>query len=221
MKSVIALIRRAVAAVLDSILPPRARLARTRSRTILDIPLSPTTHELLGVRITTLMEYHEEAVRDLIRTLKYDGNAHAARLAADVLADYLREEVASHKIFSQKKVLIVPIPLHASRRRERGFNQIGRVLDALPTEFRDGSITRVAHNALVRTRATSQQTHLSRSGRLSNVAGAFAASDIAGGSEMHVFIIDDVTTTGATLANAAQPLRRAGASVSLIALARA
>ncbi len=73
----------------------------------------------------------------------------------------------------------------------------------------------------MRTRETKPQTRLPRSERLSNVAGAFAVTDEQAIADTHIFILDDVTTTGATLANAATPLRRAGAKVTLLALARA
>lgn len=208
-------------AILDAIVPPRARAARTKARHAEDIPLCPTTHDLLGVRITTLMDYRQEAVQDLIRSLKYDASGHAAHLAASLLADYLREEIANEKLFSTKKILIVPVPLHASRARERGFNQIELVLRALPESFRNGDTAALCPHALARVRATKPQTRLPRSERLSNVAGAFSAPDKSLVAHTKIFIVDDVTTTGATLANAATPLRRAGAEVSLLALARA
>lgn len=212
--------------ILDAIVPLRERSARTKVRRAEDIPLTPQVHSLLGIEITTLMDYREAAVQDLVRAIKYDGSPHGARLAATLLADYLREEIASHKGFSQREVLLVPIPLHRSRARERGFNQIEVVLRALPPEFRDGTLARYAPDLLERTRKTKPQTKLPRSERLSNVAGAFdlagqAAHDKQMVQGKKVFVIDDVTTTGATLANASTPLRRAGAEVSLIALARA
>ena len=207
--------------IFDTILPLRARSARTKERTAEDIPLQPTVHDLLGVRITTITDYRESAVQDLVRSLKYDGSGHAARLAATVLADFLQEEISCQRTFSQKKILIVPVPLHAGRVRERGFNQIERVLTCLPQEFRDGTRASLIPHALVRIRATKQQTRLSRSERLSNVAGAFSTPDATLVRKTHIFLIDDVTTTGATLANAATPLRRAGAEVTLLALARA
>lgn len=206
---------------IDAIFPLHERAARTKSRTVADLTLSPTPHDILGTRITTLMDYNENSVRDLIQSLKYDKSNHAAKLAADAMADYLREEIASQKLFSPKRILLVPVPLHAERMRERGFNQIEKVLHALPQEFRDGTLATLAPEVLTRTRATKTQTKLSRSERLSNVAGAFAVPNARNVRDTHVFLIDDVVTTGATLANAATPLRRAGAQVTLLALARA
>ena len=162
---------KALEAALDAIVPLRARLKRTRSRTIADFALCPTAHELLGSRIVTLLDYRDPATQDLIRTLKYDGSAYAAALAAQIIEDYLREELAAEKLFSGKRLVLVPVPLHGARRRERGFNQIEQVLLALSpeSEYRKS----MALGALVRTRATKPQTRFSRYERLSNVAGAF------------------------------------------------
>ncbi len=206
--------------LLDFVIPLKERAARTKERSIEDIPLVPTPHDLLKVRITTLTDYREPAVQDLIRSLKYDGSDHAASLAASLLADYLQEEISSQRSFSARKILIVPVPLHSDRAKERGFNQIGLVLERLPTEFRDGTVSTLAPEMLSRTRATKPQTRLHRSERLHNVEGAFELmGDDA--DTTHVFLIDDVTTTGATLKHAAKPLKDAGATVTLLALARA
>jgi ComF family protein len=207
--------------LLDVILPPHARTLRTKARAFDEIPLLVANHELLDVRITTLMDYRRFEVQDLIRSLKYDGNEYAANLCATVLADYLREEIASVRMFSPRPILILPLPLHASRSRERGFNQIALVLAQLPPEFRDGTLAVVSDSILVRTRNTPHQTSLPRRSRLANMRGAFsvAAPDLV--RHAHVFLVDDVTTTGATLMNAAKPLQKARANVTLVALARA
>ncbi len=218
---VLVVARVAFESLLDAIIPHKERSARTKARVAEDIPLSPTSHDLLGVRITTLMDYQQEEVQDLIRSLKYDHSKAAAQLAAELLTDYLREEIASERIFSPHEIIIVPVPLHKKRERERGFNQIEFVLRELPAEFRDGTLVHLKTDILERVRATLPQTKLHRSDRLSNVAGAFALKTNADVSGMRVYLIDDVTTTGATLANAATPLRRAGAEVTLLALARA
>ncbi|MDR3571428.1 MAG: hypothetical protein P4L81_04510 [Candidatus Pacebacteria bacterium] len=208
-------------AAFDAVLPPKERSARTRTRSLEDILLAPTVHELLDVQITTIMEYRDPATRDLIRALKYDGSGAAAALAAAALADYLQEEIATLKQFSAREVLLVPVALHRSRRRERGFNQIEIVLKALPKEFRDGTISRLAPQTLIRTRATRAQTTLHRAERLRNMQNAFEVPQGVDLTRSQVLLIDDVATTGATLKSAAAPLRKAGAVVSLLALARA
>ena len=112
---------------------------------------------------------------------------------------------------------LVPVPLHASRLRRRGYNQalelarpLGRALD-LP----------VLPAALLRIRATAAQTELDRAARRRNVRGAFAVAR-AVALPAHVAVLDDVLTTGATVAECARVLKRAGVErVDVWALARA
>lgn len=194
---------------------------RTIRRTEADIPLLPASHHLLGIDITTLMDYRDPAVQDLIRSLKYDGAGHSAHICAMILADYLQEEIAIGKSYSPREVLLVPIPLHSTRRRERGFDQIGVVLDRLPRGLRDGTSATLSPHVLVRTKATLQQARLPRTERIKNVRDAFEVPEGVDVSRSRIFLIDDVTTTGATLASACKTLREAGAEVVPIALARA
>ena len=203
--------------ILDTILPRKERVVRIDRYSLDDIPVSPQEHETCGVSITTLMQYRHRAVEDLIRALKYDKSGHAAKLLADALAEYLCEEIANLKAFSTKPVVLIPVPLHSSRIRERGFNQVEKVLQNLPREFKDGTISSIESKLLVRTRATPQQTRLSRSERLRNVADAFALAKAP--ENTHIILIDDVTTTGATLSQAAKPFSKL--SLTLLALAHA
>lgn len=206
--------------IFDLILPRRPRSVRIETLLANDLLPSPTEHEACGIRIITLTDYRTGTVEDCVRALKYDQSARAATLFAAILADYLQEEISSLRVFSSRTVLLVPIPLHGARTRERGFNQMELVLHELPQEFRDGTVSHLELRALTRTRSTKPQTRLSRRERLTNMSDAFTAdASIVRGA--HVFLIDDVTTTGATLAEAAKTLEAAGASVSAIALARA
>ncbi|MBI5470040.1 hypothetical protein HY968_01835, partial [Candidatus Kaiserbacteria bacterium] len=82
MQSILDAIRNFLTSILDVILPRKERVMRTVSRTLEDLPLSPSLHELRGIRITTLMDYNSGAVEDAIRTLKYDGTREAASLLA-------------------------------------------------------------------------------------------------------------------------------------------
>ncbi len=212
-------IRSLCASLTDLVLPRSKRRMRTEGRAPGMFPVHPETTELLGVRVTTLSSYKERATADLIQSLKYDASGHAARLAASLLADYLPEEIEDIARWWSRPILLTPLPLHKARERERGFNQTERVLANLPSEYRDGTLARFAPHALARVRETLAQTRLSRRERLTNVAGAFRADPSVKGT--HVILLDDVVTTGATLAEATRTLEAAGASVSPIALARA
>jgi ComF family protein len=112
----------------------------------------------------------------------------------------------------------VPVPLHPSRLAERGYNQSSllarRVARHLGAPF--------APLALARARDTPKQATLDREARLANVAGAFRVREPTRVYGRAVLLVDDVSTTGATLAACAQALQAAGASaVATAVLARA
>jgi ComF family protein len=100
--------------------------------------------------------------------------------------------------------LVVPVPLHPRRLRQRGFNPAGLLARAAARACG----APIDPTALVRLRDTPSQTGLDRRQRRANVRGAFAARRPV---PARVWLVDDVVTTGATLAEAARALRRAGA----------
>lgn len=113
--------------------------------------------------------------------------------------------------------LLLTVPLHRSRLRQRGYNQALEL--ARPLARRLGVPMR--HDLLQRVRATEAQTELDASHRRRNVRGAFALREGAV-LPAHVTVLDDVMTTGATVAECARVLRRAGvARIDVWALARA
>ena len=110
--------------------------------------------------------------------------------------------------------LVVPVPLHRARQRTRGYNQAGIAAEAVAGRL--GVPYRV--EVLRRTRATAPQATLDVARRASNVVAAFAASEVAG---ERVLVVDDITTTGATLDACARALLDAGAAtVFALAVAR-
>lgn len=152
--------------------------------------------------------------RDLVLELKYRGGLHVARDMATIcsasagFAEYFRGAV------------LVPVPLHRSRLRSRGYNQsevlcreIARANPGLGIE-----VSRI----LERRKATGTQTALTRDERAANVRGAFSLSARCSASrDAHLIVVDDVMTSGATLNECAKVLRRAGfSSVRVFAFAR-
>lgn len=132
----------------------------------------------------------------------------------------LRKSEARHLM--QTCTRLVPIPVTPARLAERGYNQAWELAKAL--HQRAARVTLLAMpEALVRVRETADQHLLPRQQRLHNLRGAFAAhpDQVARLAQTHVLLVDDVTTTGATLQAAAQALQQAGAArISALVLAR-
>ncbi|CAN5144129.1 ComF family protein [soil metagenome] len=136
----------------------------------------------------------------LLQALKFHGALVYGRVLGELLAAHI--ETAGDPLPS----LIVPMPLHSSRLRERGFNQAFEIARPIARRFALPLETR----RVTRVRATREQTHLDPPARRANLRGAFAAH--AGAWRSHVAIVDDVLTTGSTAGELARTLRRAGVS---------
>jgi ComF family protein len=150
----------------------------------------------------------EGPARALVHALKYDGWRCAAGPMAELVARECGERLSAVDA-------LVPVPLGRRRRRERGHNQA----DVLARAMGERCGIRVAEGALARARETRSQTALAPEERRANVAGAFVA--IASLEGRRVALVDDVLTTGATLAAAAEALTAAGAIVGGVTFARA
>jgi ComF family protein len=111
--------------------------------------------------------------------------------------------------------LIVEVPLHAARRRERGYNQAARLAQALACELACPWL----EGALERMRPTRPQTRLGPAARRTNLAGAMRVRVPEALAERSILIVDDVITTGSTLEACCDALARIGARPAAVALA--
>ena len=153
---------------------------------------------------------HDGKLRRALQRLKYGGSGRIAVPMAEAAAPALE---ALTRVCGP--LPLVPVPVHAARRRQRGFNQARLLADALGTQTGLPVL-----DLLKRPRATARQHGLGKAARLHNLRGAFA---LRGGAAtpLRLILVDDILTTSATLEACALVLREAGAaSVYGFAIAR-
>ena len=145
-------------------------------------------------------------MRQAIHRLKYDNRRTLTGILAGLMADYWRE-------YPMPVDLLIPVPLHPARQRERGYNQA----ELLARALRGMIDLPVVTTGLRRVRHTPPQMSLSAADRRENVWGAFVYRAEAGDgdnpiSNRRILVIDDVCTTGSTLEACSLALKAAGAS---------
>jgi ComF family protein len=156
---------------------------------------------------------YEGALRRLVHLLKYE----QLRPAAEVIGNLLSMAVLARQ-FADGRVLVAPVPLHGSKKRQRGFNQSELIARSALRHLHSSGFE-LQSRILRRVRPTVSQTGLTRHQRRENVRGAFvvAAPELVKGRA--VMIVDDVYTTGTTLNECARILRNAGARQVVVATA--
>lgn len=152
-------------------------------------------------------------VQSLMHHFKYKGMHQIGNLLGNIAGGQL----AKNDTFSSVD-FIIPVPLHKSRLKQRGYNQSACFAEGLAEKL-NGS---VEVNNLVRIRATETQTHRSRFARFENMQEVFMVIDPAKLVDKHVLLVDDVVTTGSTLeACGIQLLKIAGLKLSIATIAYA
>jgi ComF family protein len=142
-------------------------------------------------------------MREALHAFKFRGRRALAAPLGDLLV-----EAMEGRLPGGLPALVVPVPLHPRRERERGFNQASLLARRLGRAWR----VPVRDDVLVRAVATPSQTELDAPARRANVRGVFRMRrpDLIAGR--HVLLVDDILTTGATLSECARCLRAGGAA---------
>lgn len=156
---------------------------------------------------------YDGALRDLIHLLKYEQVRPAGRVLGRMLAEVLEDLVPKPR---ETGLLVVPVPLHVRKLRQRGFNQSELIArEAIKISHRPELM--LHSSALLRTRFTESQTGMSRAQRRANMRGAFAVAHPKEVAERDILLVDDVFTTGTTVTECARVLRQAGAGCIWVA----
>ncbi|MEZ4793530.1 MAG: phosphoribosyltransferase family protein [Gelidibacter sp.] len=161
---------------------------------------------------TSLLWFNKKGkVQHLIHNLKYKGHEEVG----EFLGKWLGEELRQIEQYKDIQV-VVPVPLHQSKLRKRGYNQVDKfgieIAKALNVEFNT--------KTLVKTKATTTQVFKDRLKRILTHEADFSIADTHSLKEKHILLVDDIITTGATIeACANQLLSIEGVTISVAAMA--
>jgi len=162
--------------------------------------------------VFSLFDYRHPPIKKAVWFLKYKGKKNLARVFAEVMRDRIVEELADLSILENfREPLLVPVPLAPKRKRERGFNQAELICKKL-IELDKNKNFKLEKNVLIKPKDTEHQARIeNRSERLKNIVGSFSIKNPERIKNRNIILIDDVTTTGATLNEARKVLKQAGA----------
>lgn len=152
-------------------------------------------------------------IQRMLHALKYHGNRSVGRQLGSMLGGTLKRGTRFHPVDA-----IIPIPLHAARLRQRGYNQAACIAHGLS----ESTAYPVWEDLVIRVRQTETQTRKSRVDRWDNLAGGFRLRGPDRIKDRHLLLVDDVITTGASLeACATAIIEAAPASLRIATIAYA
>jgi len=162
----------------------------------------PGKHSVSSVVRSCILLPYDTRCRTLVHGLKYHGIKELGQILGSFLA---RKALRTFSL--PQETLIVPVPLHPAKLKERGYNQC----ELLAEGFSEVSGHPVAKNLVSRIKETTTQTVLDHEQRVENVRGAFSYTGEEKFGGCQIILIDDVMTTGSTIAACASALKEGGA----------
>ncbi len=176
---------------------------------------SPNAERESANWIYPLFDYRHPPIKKAISLLKYKRKKRIAELFGEVLYDRILEELAElSQMENVKEAILIPIPLSKKRFHERGYNQTELICKKLieTNNLRHSINIKLENKILIKIKDEKHQAHLhGRKERLENIIGSFIIKNPEIIKNKNIILIDDVTTTGATLEEAKKTLKKAGA----------
>jgi competence protein ComFC len=162
--------------------------------------------------IYAVYDYRDPVIKQAIWKLKYYHSRHLAIHLGTLLYENMLEELVDMNLFTQgHPILVIPVPISPSRIRERGYNQARSIAQ----NFCRSGATRtleLGDNIVIKHKDTLPQARISnRVQRIRNVRNAFTLTDTERIKGRTIIVVDDVTTTGATITEVINILRASGA----------
>lgn len=172
--------------------------------------------------IFPIYDYRNPKIKKAIWMFKYSKKKRLANIFSEILYERIIEELADlGKIENFKEAILIPIPLSIKRHRERGFNQSLLIckklinIDKRAQKSNKENIKKsfeLLKNILIKIKDLEHQARIeNRQNRLNNIIGSFVVKNKEKIKNKNIILIDDVTTTGATLSEAKKVLKQAGA----------
>jgi competence protein ComFC len=163
-------------------------------------------------KANTLLFYRKEGItKKLIHELKYKGNEEIGSFFGNWLGEILKQ----NNEFSDIN-LIVPVPLHPKKLKQRGYNQVSKFGEKLSYHLNKPFL----ENVLLRTSTSKTQTFKARFERFNNNDTKFQSNNTSSFKNKHILLIDDVITTGATIESCAKELQKTeGVKISILTMA--
>lgn len=202
--------------LVDFLFPKEVEALELEALSPADLLEKLTPAKELDQNTQAIWNYADERVRTLIWEIKYRRNERVISSVSQVLFDVLVSELAERALFDNfKQPLLIPIPTSDKRRRERGYNQTELLCEALK-KLDTGNILEYSPSILKKVVHTESQTLTeNKKERIRNMENTMKAVEGVRGrpacAGRNVVLIDDVTTTGATIGDARRALRESGA----------
>lgn len=198
--------------LLNLLLPQPPRIAQLEGMSVADFRASvPQLAFQPQEWLLALFPYENPLVKTAVWEIKYRGNKILARLIGTILAEELLAwlaELAETESF--RAPLFIPIPLAQKRERERGFNQCALLANEMLPML--GGAVELCAGVFTKIKETGSQTKTeSRAERIRNLRGVFTVCTPEAVAGRNIVLLDDVTTTGATLSEARKMLLSSGA----------
>jgi len=183
--------------VLNFVFPRDSRVRDLELLTAEDLRSKLPKAKLYKDNSIALFDHQDEGVRRIIWEIKYNKNKQLAFTCAELLAeellDFMREK---RQFYPQAKFILLPVPISDKRRRRRGYNQTELVADCIKKMLPN---IHYCKQTLRRDMDRTSQTKKTKTERAKNVSGCFSIINTSHIKDNIIIILDDVTTTGATL----------------------